>query len=131
MSECDEIDLSYDGIEVVSKNELFKQEVKKWLFGKDFNEIGNVLNEIDDMPEKLELFNENSGDYLCFNCVNKYKEPLFVYLLDGNNNKQRYLLILKNRNEDHEYRLDFVDDKIFIYGNKSNRIKKNIKMLAG
>ena len=130
VNECDEIDLNNENVSVVTNNENFKGALSKWLFNKNYNLIGNVLSEIDDIPDKLEIFNENSRDYLYFSCLNSSNEPLIICLLDGSNDNQKYLMVLKNKDEDYVYRLDYVDNKVIIFGDKTNKVKKHSRKIA-
>ena len=78
----------------------------------------------------MEIFNENSRDYLYFSCLNSSNEPLIVCLLDGSNDNQKYLMVLKNKDEDYVYRLDYVDNKVIIFGDKTNKVKKHSRKIA-
>ncbi len=129
MNECEEIDLSCN-INVFTTDKSVESEISKWLFNMKFSLIGNVLEEIDDMPYNLELININIKD-LCFKCYNSSGVPMVVCLLDAKEENRRYMLVLKSSDEDYVYRLELIDGKIFIFGDKDNKIKKRAKQFVG
>lgn len=125
MNECEEIDLSRE-VNVISMDNEFNDKLSKWLYDKDYRVIGCILNQIEDIPYNLVLTDERADD-LNFKCLNLYGDKLMIYLLDDPRRDDKYMIVLKNKDENYIYKLQLLHNKLFLFGNGNH--KKRIRIL--
>ena len=102
MGEFEKVDL-VKKYNIITNNERFKKKASVWLFGREYNYLGNILSYIDDFDDDIYLYNIDDLD-LQFSCKNKMGKELIIYLLDDEKNiaNDKYLLVCK-KSEDIEY----------------------------
>ncbi len=135
MSGFEEIDLSRK-FNVLTDDEKFKSGACRWLFGKDFDVLGNVLDRVDEMDDVIKISKPDSMD-LQFDCVNKKGEVLTVYLFDEDMGSQRYFLVSKKDGDVGYYSIlwnngrIFVSNGVFLFDTDShNDSKEQVRKLA-
>ncbi len=111
VSDFKEIDLTKK-IDVITDNEKFISGITNWLFKRDFNLLGNILNCIDDMGDKIVLSKIDNLD-LQFSCKNINGDEYIIYLLDADRSDERSLLAFNNKGDIVYYYLSFNRGKIF------------------
>lgn len=112
VGEFNEIDLTKK-IDVITDDEIFISGIKKWLFNNDFNLLGNILNSIDDMGDKI-VINKMDDLILQFSCKNIYGDDYIIYLLDDKKGNERSLLAVSSNGDIGYYNLSFYNKKILI-----------------
>ena len=130
MNECEEIDLSRE-VNVISMDNEFNDklsEYRKQFYNAEPEDISQsigvgaykkyVIESLAHVTKRANLvLTDERADDLNFKCLNLYGDKLMIYLLDDPRRDDKYIIVLKNKDENYIYKLQLLRNKLFLFGN--------------